>query len=176
MIAPQLSWKQQSRVQRVLRRTSCSKQVGVRLLYVRWQRGTARIRPLRCCAPCRNGSISPAGRAIAAVAHVGTDRRTDGRTHTIRGHHHYTGWQLHNFVPYLCHLIFAAILYVKLWEMFVAVIALKYALLVLVSQWSYGHFLIQLIQFYLNNTKNLRRLTQRIMSCYTHRMATVSWP
>ena len=25
----------------------------------------------------------------------------------------------------------------------------------------------QLIQFYLNNTKNLRHLTQRIMSCYT---------
>ena len=51
----------------------------------------------------------------------------------------YTGWQWRNFVPYLCQLIFAAILYVKLWEMSVTVIALKYALLA--SQWSYGHFL-----------------------------------
>jgi len=57
--------------------------------------------------------------------------------------------------------------------MFVTVIALKYALLV--SQWSYGH-LLKLIQFYLNNTVNLRHITQRIMSCYTHKMAILSWP
>ena len=31
--------------------------------YVRWQRGTTRIRPPRCCAPCSNRSIS---RATAA--------------------------------------------------------------------------------------------------------------
>ena len=57
--------------------------------------------------------------------------------------------------------------------MFVTVIVLRYALLV--SQWSHGHFL-ELIQFYLNNSINLRHLTQRIISCYTHKMAIVSWP
>ena len=36
-------------------------------------------------------------------------------------------------------------------------------------------FLNQLIQFYLNNTMNLRHLTQRIISCYTHKMALVSY-
>jgi len=51
----------------------------------------------------------------------------------------YIGYQWRNFVPYLCQLVFAAILYVELWDMFVTVVALKYALLV--SQWSYGHFL-----------------------------------
>ena len=50
------------------------------------------------------------------------------------------------------------------------VVSLKYALLV--SQLSYGHFL-KLIQFYLNNTINLRHLTQCIISCYTHKMAIV---
>jgi len=58
--------------------------------------------------------------------------------------------------------------------MFVIVIAVKYALLV--SQWSYGHFLelIGLVQFYLNNTINLRHLTRRIMPRYTHKMANDS--
>jgi len=55
--------------------------------------------------------------------------------------------------------------------MFVTVIAFKYALLV--SHSSYGHFLRQMVQFYLNNTINLRILTQRMM-CYTHKMAIVS--
>ena len=36
-------------------------------------------------------------------------------------------------------------------------------------------FLNWLIQFYFNNTINLSLLTQRIMSCYTHKMAIVSW-
>jgi len=56
-----------------------------------------------------------------------------------RRHRVYIGWQWRNFVPYLCQLIIAAILQVKLWEMFVTAIALKYALLI--SQWWYGHFL-----------------------------------
>ena len=44
--------------------------------YVRWQRDTARIHR-RCCAPCSNRSISPAGRVSGkAVAYVETDRRT----------------------------------------------------------------------------------------------------
>jgi len=37
-------------------------------------------------------------------------------------------------------------------------------------------FLNKLVQFYLNNTINLRRLSQRIISCCTHKMAIVSWP
>ena len=58
--------------------------------------------------------------------------------------------------------------------MFVTVIVLKCALLV--SQRSYaGHFL-KLIQYYLNNTTNLRHLTQRIILCCTHTMAVVPWP
>ena len=52
--------------------------------------------------------------------------------------------------------------------MFVTAITLKCALLV--SQWSYGRRL-EVIQFYLNNT-----ITQRIISCCTHKMAIVSWP
>jgi len=64
----------------------------------------------------------------------------------------YIGRQWRNFVPHLCQLIFAAILWVKLWEKFVTVIELKYALLV-ERQRSYGHFLkLQLIQVYLNKT------------------------
>ena len=55
--------------------------------------------------------------------------------------------------------------------MFVTVLALEYALLV--SLRSYGHFL-KLIRFYLNNTINLRHLTQHTMSCYTHKMAILS--
>ena len=44
--------------------------------YVRRQRDTARIHR-RCCAPCSNWSISPAGRVSGkAVAYVETDRQT----------------------------------------------------------------------------------------------------
>ena len=61
--------------------------------------------------------------------------------------------------------------------MFVTVIVLlllTYALGLLVSQQqSYGHFL-KLIQLYLNNTINRRRLTPHIMPCYNHKMAIVS--
>jgi len=35
-------------------------------------------------------------------------------------------------------------------------------------------FLNWVIQFYLNNTINIRLLTQRIMPCYTHKVAIVS--
>ena len=42
----------------------------------------------------------------------------------------YIGWQWRNFVPYLCRLDFAAILWVKLSEMFVTVMSLKHASLV----------------------------------------------
>jgi len=41
----------------------------------------------------------------------------------------YIGWQWRNFNSYLCQLVFAAILWVKLSEMFATVISLKYALL-----------------------------------------------
>jgi len=58
-------------------------QVCVQLGCIRWQRGTARIRPPRCCAPCSNRSISPAGRPRASLllpwpTLVQTDGRTDG--------------------------------------------------------------------------------------------------
>ena len=39
----------------------------------------------------------------------------------------YIGLQSHNFVPYLCQLVFATILWVKLLEMFVTMLSLKYA-------------------------------------------------
>jgi len=68
-------------------------------------------------------------------------------------------------VDFCCHLVG------KNSEKFVTVIALKYALLV--GQWSYGHF-YKLIQFYLNNTINLRHSTQRNVSRYTYKMAMVS--
>jgi len=54
--------------------------------------------------------------------------------------------------------------------MFVTAIALKYALLV--SQWSYGHFLKLTDSILFELT---RYFTRRIMSCYTHKMAIVSW-
>ena len=41
----------------------------------------------------------------------------------------YIGWQWRNFVHYLCQLVFVAILWVKLLEMFVTLILIKYALL-----------------------------------------------
>jgi len=47
-------------------------------------------------------------------------------------------WQWRNSVPYLCQLTFVAILWVKLRETFLTVVALKYALLAI--QWSYVHF------------------------------------
>jgi len=37
----------------------------------------------------------------------------------------YIGWQWRNLVPYLCQLVFGAILWVKLWEMFATVILIK---------------------------------------------------
>ena len=71
-------------------------------------------------------------------------------------------------VPYLCQL------YVKLSYVSVTVTALKYALFVKVSDRS--ERFIKLIQFYLNDTINLRLLTRRIrpISCYTYKMAIVS--
>ena len=42
-----------------------------------------------------------------------------------------------------------------------------------------GHidiFVERHVQFYLNKTINRRHLTRRIISCYTHKMAIVSWP
>ena len=39
--------------------------------------------------------------------------------------HTYIGWQWRNFVLYLCQLVFTAILWVKLWEMFLTLMSLK---------------------------------------------------
>jgi len=63
----------------------------------------------------------------------------------------YTGWQWRNFDPYLCQLVFAAIFWVKIWEMFATVISLK----TLCWQAS-DHtdiFVNQRIEFYLNITR-----------------------
>ena len=57
--------------------------------------------------------------------------------------------------------------------MFVTVIALKYALLL--SQWSRGHFLKLTDSIFIRITRITRLLTQRIVSCYTRKMAIVSW-
>jgi len=51
----------------------------------------------------------------------------------------YTGWQWRNFVTYLRQMGFAAILWVKLLEMFVMLMSLKYCMSV--GWWSCGHFL-----------------------------------
>ena len=78
------------------------------------------------------------------------------------------------FVPYLCQLVFAAILWVKL----LYCSLLWYHLNTLCWQVN-DHIdisLNKLIQFYLNNTLNLRPLTPQIIPCYTHKMAIVSWP
>ena len=58
----------------------------------------------------------------------------------------YIGRQRRNFVPYLCQLVLAAILWVELLEMFVTLMSLKYALSA--GWWSCGHF-PQLIDYIL---------------------------
>jgi len=57
--------------------------------------------------------------------------------------------------------------------MFVAVIVLKNTLCWLVIDHA-DIFLNKPIQFYLNDTANLRHLSQRIIWCYTHKMAILS--
>jgi len=51
------------------------------------------------------------------------------------------GWQWRNFVPYLCQLVFTAILWVKLWEMFVTLLSFRPKYALSVGQWSREHFL-----------------------------------
>jgi len=58
--------------------------------------------------------------------------------------------------------------------MFVTVTALKFVLHYVEVSDHVDIFLNYLIQFYLNNTRNIRLLSQRIISCYTHKMAIVS--
>jgi len=58
--------------------------------------------------------------------------------------------------------------------MFVTVIALKFVLHYVEVSDHVDIFLNYLIQFYLNNTRNIRLLSQRIISCYTQKMAIVS--
>jgi len=72
------------------------------------------------------------------------DEWMDVRTHNDSI---YTGWQWCYFVRYLCQLVSAAILWVKLLEMFVTLLSLKHVLSVV--SWSRGHFLklISLILF-----------------------------
>ena len=73
------------------------------------------------------------------------------------------------FFSYLGQLFFAAILYVK------TVINVCYCDSAYMRFGDHMDiFLNKLIQLYLNNTINLRHLTQRIVSCYIHKMAIVS--
>ena len=71
-------------------------------------------------------------------------------------------------------LAFAAMLWVKILDMFFNVISLKYAF------WQASDhtdiFINQRIECYSNNMKNLCRLTPHIMPWHTHKMAIVSWP
>jgi len=83
-------------------------------------------------------------------------------------------WQWRNFDSYLCQLVFAAILWVNLLEMFATVILLKCALLGKSDRSDI--FITQRIEFYLNNTINFRPLTPQIMPYYTHKVAILSWP
>ena len=84
-------------------------------------------------------------------------------------HLEYIGCQWRDFVDFCRHLVGKNS--EKCVSMCVTVVALKYVLLA--SQWSYGRFrkLIGSILFYWHDI-----LTRRIMSCYTHKMAIVSWP
>ena len=78
----------------------------------------------------------------------------------------YIGWQWRNFVPYLCQLDFAAILWVKLYKKCL----LLWRRLNTLHRSANDHMDIvvdQMIQFYLNNAINLRPLTPRITSWYT---------
>jgi len=72
-------------------------------------------------------------------------------------------------------MFFAAILWVKLSEMFATVISLKYTLGWQVNDQT-DIIINRRIEFYLNNTPNLRPLTPPIAPRYTHKMAVVSWP
>ena len=82
------------------------------------------------------------------------------------------GWLWRKFVSYLsmpagfrCHLV------VKLLEMFVIVLSIKYAFGgKLMIRWTF--FLKYLVKFYLNNTVNLHPLTPHITPSYTHKMRT----
>jgi len=80
--------------------------------------------------------IDCVGLAHRSANRAQTHQMKKKQKNTIR---QYIGCRWRHFVPYLCQFSFVAILSEKLLEMFVALIALKYALLV--SQWSYGHFL-----------------------------------
>ena len=65
----------------------------------------------------------------------------------------------------------ASILQVNLSEMFATVITLKYALWVSQGSWTFCEA-NWLIQFYLNNTLNLRHLSHSIKSCHTHKIVS----
>ena len=81
----------------------------------------------------------------------------------------YIGWQWCSFIPYLCQLVFAAILWVKL---NFTLMSLKYPLLV--GWWYVDIFLNQLTKFPLNGEYSLISSTQYVM--LYPQMAIVSWP
>jgi len=61
---------------------------------------------------------------LGLVSSVGLPRQEIGWKKNVSE----TGWQWRNFVPHLCRLVFAAIVSVKLLEMFVTLLSVKYAL------------------------------------------------
>ena len=69
----------------------------------------------------------------------------------------YMGWRWRNLVPYQCQLVFGAILWArKLWEMFAAVISIKYIVLGFVSRLLITDTsLNKVVEFYLNSTKKI---------------------
>ena len=82
------------------------------------------------------GVARPASRAVDSQTHRSTPT-SSARLHTTNAHL-YTRWQWRHFVPYVRQLVSAAILWVKLLEMFVTLVSLKYALSA--GWWSCGHF------------------------------------
>ena len=76
----------------------------------------------------------------------------------------YIGRQWRNFVTYLCQLVFAAILWVKLLEMFVTLMKRKYPLSVQVDDHA---FLNYLVKFYLNNMVIIHPVTPYNLPNYT---------
>ena len=61
---------------------------------------------------------------LGLVSPVGLPRQEIGWKKNVSE----TGWQWRNFVPRQCRLVFAAIVSVKLLEMFVTLLSVKYAL------------------------------------------------
>jgi len=128
----------------------------------------------RDCGSRPSGSTVKSASRVTSVAtfsaSAGAENSSCGLdTCTTRAHMQsrtYTGWQWRHFDSYLCQLVFAAILWVKLSEMFATVISLN-TLRWLVNDHT-DIFMNQRIEFRVNNTTNLRPFTPHINTlCHT---------